>query len=216
MRVETKINLATFSTVICAIVLVLGNLFVIREQFNGLERTEKAQNITRLSSSLLVLTQEYVLFKSPSVAEAWFSTHQALEGALASTSISFLRQQELDDIHESLAELRPIFNELNRSDLPVDNNPDLLERRESLIVERLISETLMISESGYRWAEQVNRDQASNLKGLTLLEFVGLGSFVVVIAMLVVLMRMGVLNPLVKLKRTADAIRNGDEQQCVM
>lgn len=211
MRVETKINLATFSTVICAIVLVLGNLFVIREQFNGLERTEKAQNITRLSSSLLVLTQEYVLFKSPSVAEAWFSTHQALEGALASTSISFLRQQELDDIHESLAELRPIFNELNRSDLPVDDNPDLLERRESLIVERLISETLMISESGYRWAEQVNRDQASNLKGLTLLEFVGLGSFVVVIAMLVVLMRMGVLNPLVKLKRTADAIRNGDE-----
>lgn len=211
MRVETKINLATLSTVVCAIVLVLGNLFVLSEQFKGLDRTEKAQTITRLSSSLLVLTQEYVLFKSASVAEAWFSTHQELEGLLASTSLSFLRPQELNDIHESLAELKPIFNELNRGDLSGNINPDFLERRQSLIVERLITETLMISELGYRWAAQVNQNQANNLKGLTLLEFIGLGSFVVVITMLVVLMRLGVLNPLVKLKRTADAIRHGDE-----
>ncbi|WP_334118188.1 response regulator [Limnobacter sp.] len=211
MRVETKINLAMLSTVVCAIVLVLGNLFVIREQFKGLERTEQAQTITRLSSSLLELTQEYVLFKSPSVAQAWFSTHQELEGVLASAAISSLLPQELNDLHESLAELKPIFNELHRSDLPGDNNAEFLERRESLIVERLMTETLMVSESGYQWATQVNQDQANNLKGLTLLESIGLGSFLVVIAMLVVLMRTGVLNPLGKLKRTADAIRNGDE-----
>ena len=76
MRVATKINLAILSTIVCAVVLVLGNLFILSEQFKGLEQSQKAQSITRLSSSLLVLTQEYVLFKSPSVADAWLRTHR--------------------------------------------------------------------------------------------------------------------------------------------
>ncbi|WP_138518818.1 ATP-binding protein [Limnobacter alexandrii] len=211
MRVATKINLAILSTIVCAVVLVLGNLFILSEQFKGLEQSQKAQNITRLSSSLLVLTQEYVLFKSPSVADAWVRTQEELERLIGSTVNSSVAPQELSDIQGSLAELKPIFNELNNSAVRGNNNADFLERRESLIVERLIAETQVISELGYQWATQVNDAQARNLKGLTLLESVGLGSFVVVIALLVVLMRTGVLNPLAKLKRTADEIRNGNE-----
>ncbi len=211
MRVATKINLAILSTIVCAVVLVLGNLFILSEQFKGLEQSQKAQSITRLSSSLLVLTQEYVLFKSPSVADAWLRTQEELERLISSTVSPSVAPQELSDIQGSLAELKPIFNELNNSTVPGNNSPAFLERRESLIVERLIAETQVISELGYQWATQVNDAQARNLKGLTLLESVGLGSFVVVIALLVVLMRTGVLNPLAKLKRTADEIRNGNE-----
>jgi len=211
VRVATKINLAILSTIVCAVVLVLGNLFILSEQFKGLEQSQKAQSITRLSSSLLVLTQEYVLFKSPSVADAWLRTQEELERLISSTVSPSVAPQELSDIQGSLAELKPIFNELNNSTVPGNNSPAFLERRESLIVERLIAETQVISELGYQWATQVNDAQARNLKGLTLLESVGLGSFVVVIALLVVLMRTGVLNPLAKLKRTADEIRNGNE-----
>ncbi|VWX37440.1 Histidine kinase [Limnobacter sp. 130] len=211
MRVATKINLAILSTIVCAVLLVLGNLFILSEHFKGLEQSQKAQNLTRLSSSLLVLTQEYVLFKSPSVADAWLRTQEELERLITTTVSSSVAPQELSDIQVSLAELKPIFNELTEGFVPGNNNAAFLARRESLIVERLIAETQVISELGYQWSTQVNDAQARNLKGLTLLESVGLGSFVVVIAMLVVLMRTGVLNPLAKLKRTADDIRNGDE-----
>lgn len=211
MRVATKINLAILSTIVCAVLLVLGNLFILSQQFKGLEQSQKAQNLTRLSSSLLVLTQEYVLFKSPSVADAWLRTQEELERLITTTVSSSVAPQELSDIQVSLAELKPIFNELTEGFVPGNNNAAFLERRESLIVERLIAETQVISELGYQWSTQVNDAQARNLKGLTLLESVGLGSFVVVIALLVVLMRTGVLNPLAKLKRTADDIRNGDE-----
>ncbi|WP_394673561.1 ATP-binding protein [Limnobacter sp.] len=211
MRVATKINLAILSTIVCAVLLVLGNLFILSEHFKGLEQSQKAQNLTRLSSSLLVLTQEYVLFKSPSVADAWLRTQEELERLITTTVSSSVAPQELSDIQVSLAELKPIFYELTKGSVPGNNNAAFLERRESLIVERLIAETQVISELGYQWSTQVNDAQARNLKGLTLLESVGLGSFVVVIAMLVVLMRTGVLNPLAKLKRTADDIRNGDE-----
>jgi len=211
VRVATKINLAILSTVVCAVVLVLGNLFILSEQFKSLEQSKKAQDITRLSSSLLVLAQEYVLFKSPSVADAWLRTQEELERLIQSTVNASVVPQELSDIQSSLAELKPIFNELNKRELPGNNSAVFLQRRESLIVERLIAETQVISELGYQWAAQVNNAQAGNLKGLTLLESVGLGGFIVVIALLVVLMRTGVLNPLAKLKRAADEIRNGNE-----
>lgn len=211
MRVATKINLAILSTIVCAVLLVLGNLFILSEHFKGLEQSQKAQNLTRLSSSLLVLTQEYVLFKSPSVADAWLRTQEELERLIETTVNSSVAPQALSDIQLSLAELKPIFYELTKGSVPGNNNAAFLERRESLIVERLIAETQVISELGYQWSTQVNDAQARNLRGLTLLESVGLGSFVVVIALLVVLMRTGVLNPLAKLKRTADDIRNGNE-----
>lgn len=211
MRVASKINLAILTTVFCAVVLVLGNLFILSEQFKGLEQSQKAQNITRLSSSLLVLTQEYVLFKSPSVADAWVRTLEELKRVIESTLDSSVALQELSDIQASLVELEPIFNELNNNAVRGNHNTDFLQRRESLIVERLIAETQVISELGYQWATHVNETQARNLKGLTWLESVGLGGFLVVIALLVVLMRTGVLNPLSKLKRTADEIRNGNE-----
>jgi signal transduction histidine kinase/CheY-like chemotaxis protein len=211
VRVATKINLAILSTVICAIILVVGNLFILSEQFKGLERTEKAQAITRLSTSLLVLAQEYVLFKSPSVADSWRSTLAELETVLDISTDIDSSPQELLDIQSSLAELAPIFDELSRSVPRGNADPDFLIRRESLIIERLIAETQVISELGYQWASQVNAAQAKSLKGLPLLEAAGLGSFVVVIALLVLLMRTGVLNPLIKLKRTADEIRGGNE-----
>lgn len=211
MRVASKINLAVVGTVVGVLMLVLGHLYILSDQFKGVERTEKAQTIMRLSSSLLVLTQEYVLFRSPAVGETWHNTRDELEKVLANSVDIPVHSQMLSDIRASLVELEPIFSELSNS-LPGANSPDLLKRRESLIVERLIAETQLISDLGYQLAAHVNQAQSGNLKGLALLESMGVAGFVVVIAMLVVLMHMGVLNPLLKLKRTADAIRDGDEQ----
>lgn len=211
MRVATKINLAILSTVLCAVVLVAGNLYVVSEQSKALELADRAQKITRLSSTLLVLAQEYVLFKSPLVAQSWFMTQEELQVVIQSTVSAAVAPQELSKIQNSLAELKPIFNELSTHTVPSKNNIDLIEPKQSLIIERLIAETQVISELGYRWAAQVNLSQADNLRGIAFLGSVGSGTFVLVIALLVVLMRTGVLNPLSKLKQTADLIRNGNE-----
>lgn len=211
MRVSTKINLAVFFTILCAVAVVLGNLYIVTEQFKGVARTEAAQKITHLSSSLLVLTQEFVLFQSPSVQDAWYRTRDELEQVLQSTTQFGGQPQELLEIQTVLAELKPIFSELIQIELPADGGFDFAQRRQALIVERLIAETQLISELGYEWARQVNATQRSYLQGLTLLESLGLGSFVLVISLLVTLIRGGVLNPLVRLKRTAEAIRKGDE-----
>ena len=211
MRVSTKINLAILSTLAYAVVLLTGTLYVISTQFKNLERAEQALTITRLSTSLLVLTQEYVLFKSPSVADSWRITVRQLEQLLDSNLSEQDSPQEFVDIRNSLVELTPIFNELSNSALSDEIDREFLQQRQSLIVERLIAETQVISELGYQWASLLNMAQANNLKGLTVLGMVGLGGFVVVIALLVVLMRTGVLNPLIKLQRAADEIRNGNE-----
>ena len=58
MRVSSKINLAVFITVLGTVLLALGNLYIVNQQFADLERSERAQNITHLTSSLLALTQE--------------------------------------------------------------------------------------------------------------------------------------------------------------
>ena len=121
-------------------------------------------------------------------SEAKYRSASSTARLIESTVNHSVAPQELSDIQGSLAELKPIFNELNNTTVPGKNNAAFLERRQSLIVERLIAETQVISELGYQWATQVNEAQARNLKGLTLLESVGLGSFVVVIALLVVLM----------------------------
>ena len=211
MRVASKINLAILTTFVFALILVMGNLFILSEQFKALDRTEKAGSITRLSNSLLVLTQEYVLFKSPSVADSWNGSRAELETVLAENLNLHDRPQELIDIQNSLSELTPIFSELSTSDSNTSVDPEFQSRRESLIVERLIAETQVISELGYKWASQANDVQKKSLRNLTLLGALGLLSFVFLIVLLVVMMRSGILVPLSRLKRTADAIRNGDE-----
>lgn len=211
MRVASKINLAILTTFVFALILIMGNLFILSEQFKALDRTEKANSITRLSNSLLVLTQEFVLFKSPSVAESWNGARAELEMVLADNLNLHDRPQELLDIQSSLAELTPIFSELSTSELARNIDPEFQARRESLIVERLIAETQVISELGYKWSSQANEVQKTSLRSLTLLGALGLLSFVLVIVLLVVMMRSGILVPLSKLKRTADAIRSGYE-----
>ena len=211
MRVASKINLAILTTFVFALILVMGNLFILSEQFKALDRTEKANSITRLSNSLLVLTQEFVLFKSPSVADSWNGARAELQLVLADNLNLHDRPQELLDIQNSLAELTPIFSELSTSTVSTNVDPEFQSRRESLIVERLIAETQVISELGYKWSSQANEVQKKSLRNLTLLGALGLLSFVLVIVLLVVMMRSGILVPLAKLKRTADAIRNGDE-----
>jgi len=211
VRVASKINLAILTTFVFALILIMGNLFILSEQFKALDRTEKANSITRLSNSLLVLTQEFVLFKSPSVAESWNDARAELETVLADNLNLHDRPQELLDIQSSLAELTPIFSELSTSELARNIDPEFQARRESLIVERLIAETQVISELGYKWSSQANEVQKTSLRSLTLLGALGLLSFVLVIVLLVVMMRSGILVPLSKLKRTADAIRSGYE-----
>lgn len=211
MRVASKINLAIMTTFVFALILVMGNLYILSEQFRALDRTEKANLITRLSNSLLVLTQEYVLFKAPSVADAWHGTRVELETVLADNLSLHDRPQELIDIQNSLVELSPIFSELSSSELSRNIDSEFQARRESLIMERLIAETQVISELGYKWSSQANEAQKNSLRSLTLMGALGLLSFVLVIVLLVVMMRSGILTPLAKLKRTADAIRNGFE-----
>ncbi|HEX4917437.1 MAG TPA: ATP-binding protein [Limnobacter sp.] len=212
MRVATKINLAILSTVLAATVLVLGNLFILSEQFKGLARTESAEKVTRLSSSLLALTQEYVLFASPSVKASWEVTHTQLKSALHELEKDRSGPADLADMQQALDGLSPIFQDLSSTPVPDSSSGSLEEQRRNLIIERLIGDTQQISESGYAWANMVAGQQADNLRRLAVLESIGLTTFVVVIALLVVLMRTGVLNPLIRLKKTADAIRAGNEE----
>lgn len=211
MRVASKINLAVLSTLFFAVVLVMGNLYILNEQFEGLEQTEQVQSITRLSNTLLVLTQEYVLFKSPYVADTWLGTHEELQNIIQANAQTELGASELREIQQNLSGLKPLFSELLELDASQEGTAEFVARRENLIVERLISETQNISEMGYLWANRVNARQESSLRSLTVLGSIGLASFILVIGMLVVLMRTGVLNPIALLKRTADSIRNGNE-----
>lgn len=211
MRVATKINIAVLGTVLCALVLVLGNLWAINEQYRGLSRSDNAQNISRMSAGLLALTQEYVLYRSSFIVDSWGDTHLELETLVANAGKNARDTVELGQLREGLSQLKPMFQTLTQSSLETETTPSFLRRRDSLIIERLVSDTQRINELAYQWSIQVNLQQSENLKRLVWLEGIGLAGFVTLIGMLVLLMRQGVLIPLMRLKLTADEIRNGNE-----
>ncbi len=211
MRVATKINVAVLGTVLCALVLVLGNLWAINEQYRGLVRSENAQNISRMSSGLLAMTQEYVLYRSSFIVDAWGDTHEELEALVVKAGDNARDAVELGALQASLAQLKPMFQILTQSSLETENTPSFLRRRDSAIIERLVTDTQRINELAYQWSIHVNQQQSENLKRLVWLEGIGLTSFVALIGMLVLLMRRGLLSPLMRLKKTADDIRNGNE-----
>ncbi|WP_370261109.1 ATP-binding protein [Limnobacter sp.] len=215
MRVATKINLAVIGTVLAAALLVLGNLFILSEQFKGIQRAERANQVTRLASGLLVLTQEYVLFGSPTVEASWIKTHEKLARALISLQDDRQPPANLGEMIVTLEGLQIQFEELRLAEAEQGVATDLAAQQRSLLIERLIAETQAVSEAGYLWSSALARKQAESLRQLAVLESVGLSSFVVLIGLLVWLMRRRVLLPLGRLKRTADAIRGGQEDaQC--
>ncbi|HEY1058001.1 MAG TPA: ATP-binding protein [Limnobacter sp.] len=211
MRVSSKINLTIASTLICVLLMVIGNVWILRQQFNDLKQAEYAQDITRLSANLLGLTQEYVLFKSPTAVQSWYATYDALTARLETLKASPDDIEDMDDFADGVREIKPIFNELIAIDHSSSESSAAFQiRREQLIVDRLVTEAQVIVEMGHALSTEVNKQQRSALQTLVMITALGLGFFVVVIVLLVVLLRWGVLNSLLKLQTTANAIRSGD------
>lgn len=209
MRVSTKINLAIFSTMLCALGMVVGNVMILRAQFSGINSASDAQALTRLSSDMSNYTQEYVLFKSPTSIQNWLNTYDALDHLVDKSEQGNRLPADVVEFRQNLRELKPIFDELVISESAEGMSLEFKTRRQQLIIERLIAETHVISELGSSWSARINEEQAEYLRKLALLEAMGLGFFVVLILMLVVLLRVGVLNPLTRLKQAADDIRAG-------
>ncbi|MCQ8896950.1 response regulator [Limnobacter humi] len=199
------------STLVCVLLMIVGNVWILRQQFSDLNQAEYAQDITRLSANLLGLTQEYVLFKSPTAVQSWYATYDALTARLSSLKTTPQHSQDMDDFEQGVLEIKPIFNELIAIAQSADENSAAFQiRREQLIVDRLVTEAQVIVEMGHALSTEVNKQQRSALQTLVLITALGLGFFVVVIVLLVVLLRWGVLNSLLTLQTAANAIRSGD------
>lgn len=127
------------------------------------QELQQAQLTARQMSSLLVLTQEYMLDNNRRAVKQWLQRHAELSAALSSYHPSTqIGQSELGDMQSRNARLQNLFALITNQ--PPDITPDLARRRAAVLVGQLISEVQAMGESTYRWAvaadtERTEREQ---------------------------------------------------------
>ncbi len=170
---------------------------------------QQAQLTARQMSSLLVLTQEYMLDNNQRAIKQWQQRHAELSADLSSYHPwTQTGKSELEDMQSRNARLQNLFTLIINQ--PVDMTPDLARRRAAVLVGQLISEVQAMGESTYRWAVAADTERLARehflfwARGLLLL--------IVTAALLAVawISFTRLIRPLTKLVDATKAVRDGN------
>ncbi|HTD02431.1 hybrid sensor histidine kinase/response regulator [Undibacterium sp.] len=173
------------------------------------QEQQQAQLTARQMSSLLVLTQEYMLDSNQRAVKQWQQRHADLSSALASyRPWTQVGKSELEDMQSRNARLKNLFALITNQ--PVDMTPDLARRRAAVLVGQLISEVQAMGESTYRWA--VAADTERTAREHFLLWARAFLLFIVTTALIAVawISFTRLIRPLTKLVDATKAVRDGN------
>ena len=173
------------------------------------QEQQQAQLTARQMSSLLVLTQEYMLDNNQRAVKQWQQRHAELSAALSSYQpLTPTGRSELEDMQNRNARLQSLFTLITNQ--PVDMTPDLARRRAAVLVGQLISEVQAMGESTYRWAVAAETERAEREHFLFWARCVLLGIVVVALIAVAWISFARLIRPLTKLVDATKAVRDGD------
>ncbi|MFZ6648443.1 response regulator [Undibacterium sp. TJN25] len=173
------------------------------------QEQQQAQLTARQMSSLLVLTQEYMLDNNQRAVKQWLQRHMELSAALGSyhpwTQVG---KTELEDMLSRNARLQNLFTLITSQ--PADISPNLARRRSAILVGQLISEVQAMGESTYRWAVAADIERSTREHFLFWARIILLA--IVALALLAVawISFARLIRPLTKLVDATRAVRDGN------
>lgn len=169
----------------------------------GLEQ-EHAQEASRETANLLVLTQEYVLHFEPRAAQQW----QQRQAALALILAGGHESPTLQSLRRTNGDLPQVFDRL--LELPGSPDSPLKTRRQEFLVDELLTATQILADGAYRWAREASVAQAQAERRS---QSYGMAVFVLIVLLLLaqaLLIRRRVLEPVARLERATAAVERGE------
>ena len=166
---------------------------------------DKANMVIHDTSRLLVLTQEYVLFREERAAQQWQSLHSGiLESLQSATGDAFpLPAETVNDVKL----LRNLFHQL------VSVKPEdaaLKGRYERLLVGQLMTRTQAIADSVKRWNDANTNNRKRIEQQNIFIDIFTPIVLLVILALLAFVVANRVLKPLSTLHRAVKAVAKGD------
>ncbi len=203
MRIRTLLLAVMVATLSLGGVAALLVVRAAQDENAASETQARAQTTSHEVSGLLVLTQEYARHSESRSAHQWHQRHATITTALSG-----------DDAGAALKELRsvtqalpPLFNRLQ--ELPTDEAPFTLRRKEVLI-DQLLTSTQAMSDLAYQWyQEAVLQRKAAELRFQAYALVTPLVMLALVIAIAAIVQRR-VLRPLRSLTDATGAVSRGE------
>lgn len=209
MRIRTQLLIASAAAALVAVAVVLGLGYVTQRGLATQRAQAESQDIARNVTSLLTLTQEYTVFGGDRATTQWQARYEQFVRTVdAMVARDAIPNPALIELRDNVLDLGPLFEKLEAAFQ--DGRTELAQRRRELIVERLVSESLEVAESSYRWAIAIGDEQARDQRISAVILLLGLGSLLLVTMGLVFIVWRNVLRPLAGLRSSAVAIQGGD------
>ncbi|WP_394779644.1 response regulator [Undibacterium sp.] len=209
MQIRRLLFLIVATSVVISVLAGI-TVYIARVQVDLInQEQQQAQLTARQMSSLLVLTQEYMLDSNQRAVKQWLQRHTELSAALASyhpwTQVG---KAELEDMQSRNARLQNLFTLITSQ--PADISQDLARRRSAILVGQLISEVQAMGESTYRWAVAADIERSARERFLFYARIILLA--IVAIALLAVawISFARLIRPLTKLVDATRAVRDGN------
>jgi diguanylate cyclase (GGDEF)-like protein/PAS domain S-box-containing protein len=203
-----KIRTLLLGSAVAALLATLGGGIVVWlavAAANGAnDEQERAQEASRETANLLVLTQEYVLHFEPRAAQQWQQRQAALALILAGGQDS----ATLQSLRRTNGDLPQVFDRL--LELPGSPDSPLKTRRQEFLVDELLTATQILADGAYRWAREAAAAQtAAELRS----QRYGVVAFALIVVLLLLqamLVVRRVLGPVARLGRATAAVQRGD------
>jgi PAS domain S-box-containing protein len=208
MRIRTQ--------ALIAVAIALGSMVVIGALLAHIsalvERTLREQQDSRVVArdvtSLLVLTQEYNLNFDAQPAAQWHRVHASLLHTVESAvTASAPAEPELLALKQHIAELAPLFNSLEET--AIEDDGPFAQRRRSLLLERLATQSQELAELRYAWATKIGIAQQQQQQALGTIVLGGPIVLLLVCCALAWVIRRDLLQPLERLQAAATALQLG-------
>jgi PAS domain-containing protein len=209
-----RLRPALMTCVIAALLVVgarLTSLAVERQASarNDMQR-ETVEVIARDAAGLLVLTQDYGLYRSERAARQWALVHQRLSRALgdygAADASSARQVQELSDTAASLPQ---IFAALRQASQSQAGDVDTIVRRETL-TDQLVNETRRVSDGAFALSRDLVEARSREAELQRWLAVATHVTLLTLILLLAGLLLRRVLAPIDRLRHVARAVEAGD------
>ncbi|RQP26593.1 diguanylate cyclase domain-containing protein [Piscinibacter terrae] len=203
-----KIRTLLLTSAVAALLATLGGGIIVwlavAAAADASAEEEHAQEASRETANLLVLTQEYVLHFEPRAAQQW----QQRQAALALILAGGHESPALQSLRRTNGDLPQVFDRL--LELPGSPDSPLKTRRQEFLVDELLTATQILADGAYRWAREAS---ATQMEAERRSQHYGMAAFALVVALLLaqaLLVMRRVLGPVARLGRATAAVERGD------
>ncbi len=209
-----RLRPALMTCVIAALLVVGARLTTIAIEREASERNDAQRTtvevIARDAAGLLVLTQDYGLYRSERAARQWNLVHQRLSRALADyAAADAASADEVDDLQDTARGLPQIFATLRQATQAPDVDAEVVARRE-MLTDQLVNETRRVSDGAFELSRNLVESRRRDATRQRWLAVATQATLLTLTLLLAGLLLRRVLAPIDRLRSVTRAVEGGD------